>query len=106
MITQKEAVQRLYNTYSQYGITEELLNRLLEDGIKNQHFTLQETYNLLRMSLAHEYGEREYFAVAEIASMLDMSEAEIIAEAAKAKAGNEAVIQGFKILLPNGTSSL
>lgn len=105
-MTKQEAIQRLYNTYGQYGITAELLDRLFEDGINNQHFTLQETFNLLRMSLAHEYGEREYFAVAEIASMLDMSEAEIMAEVAKTKAENEAVIQGFKILLPKGASSL
>lgn len=102
----QEAIQRLYNTYSQYGITKELLDRLFEDGISNQHFTLQETYNLLRMSLANEYGEREYFAVAEIASMLNMSEAEIMEEVAKTKAENEAVIQGFKILLSKGTNSL
>lgn len=105
-MTQHEAVQRLYNTYSQYGITEELLNRLFEEGINDRHFTLQETYNLLRMSLANEFGEREYFAVAEIANMLDVSEAEVMAEVAKAKAGNEEVMQGFKMLLPKGTSSL
>ena len=105
-MTQHEVVQRLHNTYGQYGITENLLNKLFEDGLNTQHFTLQETYNLLRMSLAHEYGEREYFAVAEIASMLGVSEADIIADVEKAREGNETVIQGFKILLPNGTSSL
>lgn len=28
MITQKEAVQRLFNTYGEYGITEDILNQL------------------------------------------------------------------------------
>lgn len=102
MITQQKAVQRLYNTYGEYGITEELLNRLFEDGVNNQHFTPQETFNLLRMSLGHEFGEREYFAVSEIASMLDMTEEKVIAEAERAKAGNEAVINGFRMYFPNG----
>ena len=91
MITQKEAVQRLFNTYGEYGITEDILNQLFEDGVKNQHFTPQETYNLLRMSLGHEFGGREYFAVPEIADMLGMTEEEVIAAAQQAKAGNEAM---------------
>ena len=66
MITQKEAVQRLYNTYSKYGITEELLNKLFEDGVNNQHFSPQETFNLLRMSLGHEFREREYFSLNDV----------------------------------------
>ena len=85
MITQKEAVQRLFAIYGEYGVTEDMLNSLFEDGVNNQHFTPQETFNLLRMSLGHEFGGREYFAVPEIASMLDMTEEEVIAAAQKAK---------------------
>lgn len=43
------------------------------------------------MSLGHEFGGREYFAVPEIADMLGMTEEEVIAAAQKAKAGNEAM---------------
>lgn len=102
MITQKEAVQRLFAIYGEHGVTEDMLNRLFEDGVNNQHFTPQETFNLLRMSLGHEFGGREYFAVSEIASMLGMTEEEVIAAAQKAKAGNEAVISGFRMLFPSG----
>ena len=102
MITQKEAVQRLFNTYGEYGVTEEVLNRLFEDGVNNQHFTPQETFNLLRMSLGHEFGGREYFAVSEIASMLAMTEEEVIDAAQKAKEENNAVISGFRMYFPSG----
>lgn len=102
MITQKEAVQRLFAIYGEYGVTEDMLNSLFEDGVNNQHFTPQETFNLLRMSLGHEFGGREYFAVPEIASMLDMTEEEVIAAAQKAKAGNEALISGFRMYFPSG----
>ena len=102
MISQQEAVQRLYNSYGEYGITEETLNKLFEDGVNNQHFTPQETFNLLRMSLGHEFGGREYFAVSEIASMLDSTEEEVIAEVERAKMGNNALINGFRLYFPNG----
>lgn len=102
MITQKEAVQRLLNTYGEYGVTEEILNRLFEDGVNNQHFTPQETFNLLRMSLGHEFGGREFFAVPEIASMLGIAEEEVIAAAQKAKKEDDAVISGFRMHFPSG----
>ncbi len=102
MITQKEAVQRLFTTYGEYGVTEDMLNQLFEDGVNNQHFTPQETFNLLRMSLGHEFGGREYFAVPEIASMLNMTEEEVITAAQKAKAGNDALISGFRMFFPGG----
>ena len=102
MISQQEAVQRLYNSYGDCGITEEMLNKLFEDGVSNQHFTPQETFNLLRMSLGHEFGGLEYFSVSEIADMLDMTEEEVIAEAQRVKAGNNALINGFKLYFPNG----
>lgn len=102
MISQQEAVQRLYNSYGDDGITKEMLNKLFEDGVSNQHFTPQETFNLLRMSLGHEFGGREYFAVSEIADMLDVTEQEIIAEIERAKTGNDALINGFRLYFPNG----
>lgn len=101
-MNKETAIERLFATYSKYGVSRELLEKIFADGIEQQGFTPHETYNLLRMSLAHEYGEREYFAVSEVASMLDMTEAEIISEIGKTKAANEAVLHGFRLLLPNG----
>lgn len=102
MITVQQAIDRLFATYNQYGITWELLENLFNDGVNNQGFTPLETYNLLRMSLGHEFNEREYFAVSEIASMLGMSEDEVMEEAKKAKISNETLINGFRLYLPNG----
>lgn len=102
MITVEQAIDRLFATYHQYGITRELLENLFNDGVNNQGFTPLETYNLLRMSLGHEFNEREYFAVSEIATMLDMSENEVMEEAKKAKTSNESLINGFRLYFPNG----
>lgn len=102
MINKEQAIDRLVSVYGKYGISREVLTSLYMDGIEKQGFTPQEVYNLLRMSLGHEFNEREYFAVAEIADMLGMTENEVIAEARKAKAGNESLISGFKMYLPNG----
>lgn len=96
-MTQSEAVSRLYVTYNEYGITKEVLNSVFDDGINNHHFTLQETYNLLRMSLAYEYGEREYFSLFEIASMLGMNEEEVMSKVERVKKGNRTIMNGFKL---------
>lgn len=102
MITVQQAIDRLFATYDQYGITRELLETLFKYGVNNQGFTPLETYNLLRMSLGHEFNEREYFAVSEIASMLGMSEDEVVEEVKKAQKSNETLINGFQLYLPNG----
>lgn len=94
------AIERLFATYSKRGVSRELLEKAFTDGIGQQGFTPHEIYNLLRMGLAHKYGEREYFAVSEVASMLDMTETEIMSKIGKAKAANEAVLRGFSLLFP------
>lgn len=100
-MTEEMAIDRLFATYGQYGVTRELMERLFNDGRK-QGFSILETYNLMRMSLGHEYGEREYFAPAELANMLDVSEDEIIEEVEKARTGNKILINEFRLYLPNG----
>ena len=100
-ITVQQAIDRLLATYRQYGITMELLKALFNDGINNQGFTPLETYNLLRMFLGHEFNEREYFSVSEIANMLDLSEDDVMEEARKAITGNEALINRFRLYFPS-----
>lgn len=80
-------IDRLFATYGEYGIDRELIERLFTDGTHKQGFTSLEVYNLLRMSLGHEYGEREYFAVSEVAAMLGMTENEVMNAAEKQKQG-------------------
>ncbi len=102
MINTEQAINRLYSIYGKHGITRELITSLFMDGIEKQGFTPLDTYNLLRMSLGHEFNEREYFAVAEIADMLGISENEVVAEAKEAQTGNEALINGFRMYFPKG----
>lgn len=102
MITPEQAITRLHATYRKYGVERSTIERLFADGTDNQGFTPLETYNLLRMILAREFNEHEYFAVSEIASMLGMTEDEVMEEARKAKTGNEALINGFKMFFPHG----
>lgn len=95
-------IDRLFATYEEYGIDRELIERLFADGTHKQGFTPLEVYNLLRMSLGHEFGEREYFAVSEVAAMLGMTENEVMNAAEKAKAGNEALLSGIRMFFPQG----
>lgn len=95
-------IDRLFSTYGKYGIDRGILERLFADGTDRQGFTEIETYNLLRMSLGHEFNEREYFAVGEVAAMLDMTEDEVMDAATKAKTGNEALLSGFRMYFPHG----
>lgn len=102
MISKEQAIDRLHSTYSKYGVSREVLTEILTDGIEQQGFTPQEVYNLVRMSLGREFGEREYFAVSEIAAMLGMTEKEVMNAAEKANAGNEALLSGFRMFFPQG----
>lgn len=84
------------------GVSREMLAEILTDGIEQQGLTPREVYNMVRMSLAYEYGEKEYFAIPEVATMLDMTEAEMISQISKTRATNEAVLHGCRLLFPDG----
>lgn len=77
-ITTEQAINRLYSTYSKHGITKELITNLFMDGIKKQGFTPLDTYNLLRMSLGHEFNEREYFSLDDVMAITGESREELL----------------------------
>lgn len=95
-------IDRLFATYGEYGIDKERVKQLFADGTHKQGFTPLEVYNLLRMSLGYEFGGREYFAVSEVATMLGMTENEVINAAEKAKVRNEALLSEFRMFFPQG----
>lgn len=76
-ITTEQAINRLYSTYSKHGITKELITRLVMDGIKKQGFAPLDIYNLLRMSLGHEFNEREYFSLDDVMAITGETEEEL-----------------------------
>lgn len=51
MITAEQAINRLYGAYGKFGVSKDLITRLFMDGTRQQGFTPQTAYNLLRMSL-------------------------------------------------------
>ena len=77
-MTTEQAINRLYSTYSKHGITKELITSLFMDGIKKQGFSPLNTYNLLRMSLGHEFNEREYFSLDDVMAITGESREELL----------------------------
>jgi hypothetical protein len=62
-MTFDEALNRLVNKYGKYGFDRELLSLQLQDGVMNQGFSLNMTYNGLRMALGSATGREELFSV-------------------------------------------
>ena len=55
-MTFDEALNRLVNKYGKHGFSKEMLSEQLQDGVMNQGFTLNMTYNGLRMALGSATG--------------------------------------------------
>lgn len=91
-MTFDEALNRLVNKYGKYGFDRELLSLQLQDGVMNQGFSLNMTYNGLRMALGSATGQEELFSVEDVAEMSGMSRDEVLQEIEKAR--NELVAAG------------
>lgn len=84
-MTFDEALNRLVNKYEKYGFDRELLSRQLQDGVMNQGFSLNMTYNGLRMALGIATGQEELFSVDDVAEITEMSNDEVLQEIEKAR---------------------
>lgn len=84
-MTFDEALNRLVNKYGKYGFDRELLSRQLQDGVMNQGFSLNMTYNGLRMALGIATGQEELFSVDDVAEITEMSNDEVLQEIEKAR---------------------
>lgn len=84
-MTFNEALNRLVNKYGKYGFSKEMLSEQLQDGVMNQGFSLNMTYNGLRMALGSATGQEELFSVEDVAEMTDMSNDEVLQEIEKAR---------------------
>lgn len=84
-MTFNEALNRLVNKYGKYGFSKEMLSEQLQDGVMNQGFSLNMTYNGLRMALGSATGQEELFSVEDVAEMTDMSNYEVLQEIEKAR---------------------
>lgn len=84
-MTFSEALNKLVNKYGKYGFSKEMLSEQLQDGVMNQGFSLNMTYNGLRMALGSATGQEELFSVEDVAEMTDMSNDEVLQEIEKAR---------------------
>lgn len=84
-MTFNEALNKLSNKYEKYGFTKQFLSEQLKDGVMNQGFSLNMTYNGLRMALGSATGQEELFSVEDVAEMTDMSNNEVLQEIEKAR---------------------
>jgi len=84
-MTFDEALNRLVNKYGKHGFSKEMLSEQLQDGVMNQGFTLNMTYNGLRMALGSATGQEELFSVEDVAEMSGMSRDEVLQEIENAR---------------------
>lgn len=82
-MTFNEALDNLFSKYGKYGFDREMLSRQLQDGCLNQGFSLNMTYNGLRMALGIATGQEELFSVDDVAEMTEMTNDEVLQEIEK-----------------------
>lgn len=101
-MTVKDATNKLYSRYSQYGLTKQQLHKLIISGISDYGLNVRRCFNGLRFAFGMEYNEQETFTLSEVAEMLGTTEAEAQKEIEKVRLDD--FQQGFKFLYyPTGT---
>lgn len=79
MIMDRETViNNLVVNYGKYGISREILEPIINDGIQRYGLSLEAIYNGLRMSFASAYNEREYFSLDDVMAITGESREEIL----------------------------
>lgn len=84
-MTFDEALNKLSSKYEKYGFTKQFLSEQLKDGVMNQGFSVNMTYNGLRMALGSATGQEELFSVDDVAEITEMSNDEVLQEIEKAR---------------------
>lgn len=71
-------INNLLTNYGKYGITRVELEPIIDDGIHNYDLSLEAIYNGLRMSLASEFNEHEYFSLDDVMAITGESREELL----------------------------
>ena len=71
-MTRQEVITKLLDTYSKYGVTEELLQSLWQSG-KKEKFSNKMIYTGLRLAFGYEYGVEERFTLEDVAVLFNCS---------------------------------
>lgn len=82
-MTFREALNKLHSKYGKYGFEREFLSDQLRSGITKYGFSVDVSYNGLRMILAQETGEHELFSVADVAEATGETPEWVIAQIEK-----------------------
>lgn len=78
-MTREDVVKNLLSTYGKYGVTKELIESDIDDGLKHG-FSFETIYTGLRLAMGKCFNEREHFTTQEIAEALGMTHEEVIQE--------------------------
>lgn len=76
-MTFQTALNSLYEKYGKYGFAKEILSEQLRSGVIHG-FSVNAVYNGLRMVLALETGEHEYFSLEDVQEITHESRDELI----------------------------
>lgn len=76
-MTFKTALDNLCANYSKYGMTREIFSDLLKDGVR-RGISVKGAYNSIKMTVALQTGEREYFSVDDVCEMTGETREEVL----------------------------
>lgn len=76
-MNRRDIVINLLITYGKYGVTKDVIDSAIDDGIKNYDMTLDGVYTGLRMSLAKVFNEQEYFTIEDVMSITGETREEV-----------------------------
>lgn len=77
-MTFQVALDKLYSKYGKYGFSKDFLAEHLRSGIMEQGFSVDVSYNGLRLALAHETGEHELFSIEDVMEITGESREELL----------------------------
>ena len=100
-MTFREALSNLYSKYGKYGFEREFLSDQLRNGIMEHGFSVNTSYNGLRMILAQETGEHEYFSLEDVMEITGESREEILDRIEEFREELAAAFQQYAKVLEN-----
>lgn len=78
IMDRETVIDNLYLNYGKYGVIKEVLGQMVDEGAQNFGLSLDVIYSILRMSLASEFGECEYFTLYDVMAITGESREELI----------------------------
>lgn len=77
-MSRQDIIDKLLGTYGRFGITKEILEPCIDDGINNYDLSMEAIYNGLRMSLGNAFNVNEYFTVEDLMIITEETREEVV----------------------------